>query len=183
MCKFIKKSNTRILCKLSKRKILMLNSIVHVAMETTKTSHFARQSKSFSIFFPCQVSACELQPFSRLANNIYLQTAKTVLTLIYWLMKLRIPPQRMVLWWRLWKIAFCSNFSFLHRYVFVEKQNTRSSTVDRALWTKRSCGIIFMKMKVIWFCPQKTISRSYLKQNDSDLVFPTRTNFLKWVRS
>ena len=68
--------------KLSKRKILMLNSIVHVAMETTKTSHFARQSKSFiSIFFTCQVSTCELLLFSRLATNIYSQTAKTVLTL------------------------------------------------------------------------------------------------------
>ena len=25
----------------------------------------------------------------------------------------------MVLWWRLWKIAFCSNFSVLHRYASV----------------------------------------------------------------
>ena len=50
-------------------------------METTKTSHFASQSKSFiSIFFTCQVSVCELQPFSchDLANDIYSQTAKTV---------------------------------------------------------------------------------------------------------
>ena len=61
--------------------ILRLYSIVHVAMETTKTSNFNRLLKSFiSIFFPCQVSACELQPFScyDLANDIYLQTAKTV---------------------------------------------------------------------------------------------------------
>ena len=46
-----------------------------------KTSHFACQSKLFiSIFFTCQVSACELQPFSchDLANDIYSQTAKTV---------------------------------------------------------------------------------------------------------
>ena len=81
MCKFIGKSNERILCKLSKREILRLYSIVHVAMETTKTSHFTCQSKSFiSIFFTCQVSACELQPFSchDLANIIYSQTAKTV---------------------------------------------------------------------------------------------------------
>ena len=81
MCKFIGKSNERVLCKLSKKEILRLYSIVHVAMETTKTSNFNRLSKSFmSIFFPCQVSACELQPFScyDLANDIYLQTAKTV---------------------------------------------------------------------------------------------------------
>ena len=81
MCKFIGKSNERTLCKLSKSKILRLYSIVHVAMETTKTSHFTCQSKPFiNVFFTCQVSACELQPFSchDLANNIYSQTAKTV---------------------------------------------------------------------------------------------------------
>ena len=81
MCKFIGKSNGRILCKLSKSEILRLYTIVHVAMETTKTSHFTCQSKSFiSIFFTCQVSACELQPFSchNLANDICLITDKTV---------------------------------------------------------------------------------------------------------
>ena len=50
-------------------------------METTKTSHLTCQSNSFiSIFFTCQVSACELQPFSCLdlanLNDIYSQTAK-----------------------------------------------------------------------------------------------------------
>ena len=52
-------------------------------METTKTSNFTCHSKSFiSIFFTCQVSACELQPFSchDLANDIHSQTAKTVLS-------------------------------------------------------------------------------------------------------
>ena len=81
MCKFIGKSNERILFKLSKSGILRLYSIFHVAMETTKTSNFTCQSKSFiSIFFTCQVSACELQPFSYhdLANDLYSQTAKTV---------------------------------------------------------------------------------------------------------
>ena len=81
MCKFIGKSNERILCKLSKSETLRLYSIVRVAMETTKTSHFTSQSKFFiSIFFTCQVSVCELQPFSchALANDIYSQTAKTV---------------------------------------------------------------------------------------------------------
>ena len=34
----------------------------------------------------------------------------------------------------------------------------------------------------IWFCLQKTISGSYLKQNNSDLVFQTHTIFLKRVR-
>ena len=73
---------SEILCKLSKSEILRLYSIVHVAMEITKTSHFTCQSKYFiSIFFTCQVSACELQLFSchDLANDIYSQTAaKTV---------------------------------------------------------------------------------------------------------
>ena len=81
MCKFIGKSNERILFKLSKSEISRLYSIVHVAMETTKTSRFTCQPKSFiSIFFTCQVSAWELQPFSchDLANDIYSQTAKTV---------------------------------------------------------------------------------------------------------
>ena len=81
MCKFIAKSNERILCKLSKSEILRLYSFIHVAMETLKTSHFHCQSKScISIFFTCQVSACELQPFSctELANDIYSQPAKTV---------------------------------------------------------------------------------------------------------
>ena len=40
-----------------------------------------------------------------------------------------------------------------------------------------------VKMKVIWFCLQKTISGSHLIQNNSDLVFQTRTIFLKWVSS
>ena len=81
MRKFIGKSNERILCQLSKSEILRLYSIVHVAMETTKTSHFTCRSKSFiSIFFTCQVSACELPPFScyDLTNDIYSQTAKIV---------------------------------------------------------------------------------------------------------
>ena len=81
MCKFIGKSNELILCKLSKSEIFRLYTIVHVAMETTKMSNFTCQSKSFiSIFFTCQVSACELQPFSYydLANDIYSITDKTV---------------------------------------------------------------------------------------------------------
>ena len=32
-----------------------------------------------------------------------------------------------------------------------------------------------MKIKVIWYCLQKTITGSYLKQNNSDLVFQTCT--------
>ena len=81
MCNFIGKSNEWIFCKLSKSEILRLYSIVHVAMETTKMSNFTCQSKSFiSIFFICQVSACELRAFScyNLANDLYSQTAKTV---------------------------------------------------------------------------------------------------------
>ena len=81
MYKFIGKSNERILCKLRKSENLRLYSVVHVSMETAKTSNFTCQSKCFiSIFFICQVSACELQPFSRhdLANDTYSQTALTV---------------------------------------------------------------------------------------------------------
>ena len=73
MCKFIGQSNERILCKLGKSEIVRVYSIVHVAMETTKTSIFTCQSKSFiSTLFTCQVSACEQQPFSchDLANDI-----------------------------------------------------------------------------------------------------------------
>ena len=50
-------------------------------METKKRSNFTCQSKSFfGIFFTCQVSACELQPFSchDLSNDLYSETAKTV---------------------------------------------------------------------------------------------------------
>ena len=84
MCKFIGKSNERILCKLSQSEILRLYSIIYVAMETTKRQILLNcQSKSFiSIFFTSQVSACELEPFSchDLANdNIDSETAmKTV---------------------------------------------------------------------------------------------------------
>ena len=83
MCKFIhvEKSNEQILCKLSISEILRMYSIVHVAMETTKMPKLTCQSKSFvSLFFTCQVSACELQPFSchDLANDMHSQTAKTV---------------------------------------------------------------------------------------------------------
>ena len=87
MCTFIEKFKERSLWKLSKSEILRLYSIAHVAMETTKTSNFPCQSKSFiSIFFTCQVSACELQPFSchNFANDIYSQTAKTVFSHLKW---------------------------------------------------------------------------------------------------
>ena len=61
MCKFIGKSNERILFKLSESEILRLYSIVYVTMETMKRSTFTCQSNSFiSIFFTCQISACEL---------------------------------------------------------------------------------------------------------------------------
>ena len=50
-----------------------LYSILHVAMGTTKTSNFTCQSKFISVFLTCQVSACELQPFSchDLPNDTY----------------------------------------------------------------------------------------------------------------
>ena len=47
------------------------NSVVHVAMETTKTSNFTCQLKSFiGIFFTSQVSACELQPFKAVFSHL-----------------------------------------------------------------------------------------------------------------
>ena len=63
--------------------ILRSYSIIHVAMETIRTSNFTCQSRSFI----SQVSASELQPFSchDLANDIYLQTAKTVFSHLNWL--------------------------------------------------------------------------------------------------
>ena len=114
MCKFIGKSNEWIFCKLSKSEILRLYSIVHVAMETMKTSHFTCQSKSLiSVFFTCQVSACEPQPFSchDLANDTYSQTAKTVfshLNRIY-ISGIWIPPP-IPLWLPVdWSVRFPSN--------------------------------------------------------------------------
>ena len=70
-----------------KSEILRLYSIVHVVMKTTKTSNFTCQWKFFvSIFFTCQVSACDLQPFSchDLENDIYSQTAKIVFRHLNW---------------------------------------------------------------------------------------------------
>ena len=107
MCKFIGKSNERILCKLSKSEILRLYSIVHVAMETKKTSNSTCQPKSFiSICFTCQVSAGEQQPFSchDLANDIYWQNAKTVFS------HLKLPCS---CWYR--------DFLWVWRWWFVEK--------------------------------------------------------------
>ena len=64
MCKFIGKSNERILYKLSKRwnfKVVFNRSCCHGNYENVT---FYCQARSFiSIFFTCQVPACELQPF------------------------------------------------------------------------------------------------------------------------
>ena len=63
MTNYRRKSNERLLCKLSKSEILRLYSLVHVAMETTRTSNFTWRSKYFvSIFFTCQVQlmSCNL---------------------------------------------------------------------------------------------------------------------------
>ena len=63
MCKFIAKSNERILCKLSKSEILRLYSFIHVAMETLKTSHLHCQSKSYISIFSLakfQLVSCNL---------------------------------------------------------------------------------------------------------------------------
>ena len=52
--------------------------------------------------------------------------------------------------------------------------------IGMASCIKRSCDIVFMKMKVTWCCLRKTISGSSFKQNYSDLVFQIRTICLKW---
>ena len=82
MCKFIGKSNERILCKLSNSKwnfkVVFNRSCWHGNNENLT---FYLSIKMFlSIFFICQASACELLPFSchDLANDIYSQTAETV---------------------------------------------------------------------------------------------------------
>ena len=62
MCKFIRKSNEQILCSLSKSEMLRLHSIVHVAMETTITSHFTHQTL-LSVYFSLvkfQFASCNL---------------------------------------------------------------------------------------------------------------------------
>ena len=121
MYKLIRKSNERILCKLNKSKILRLYLIVHVAMETTKTSYFTCQSKSFiSVFFTCQISACELQPFSchDLANEIHSQTAKTVFS------HLKCKYYVNVLRFSLFQI-FSSNLSQLNVYIIYHHMNSQ----------------------------------------------------------
>ena len=63
MSKVIRKSNERILCKLSKSESLRLYSIIHDARETTKTSNFTCQSKSSSVNFSLakfQLMSCNL---------------------------------------------------------------------------------------------------------------------------
>ena len=79
------KSNERILCKLSKFKVKFYGCIQSFMLrwKLRKRQIIACQSESFiSIFFTCQVPACELQPFSchDLANDIFSQTVKTVLS-------------------------------------------------------------------------------------------------------
>ena len=114
MCKFIGKSNERILRKLSKSEILKLYTIVHVFMETVKTLHFTCESKSFiSIFFTWKVSACELQPFSchDLADDI-LTNCQTVFS------HLNVFPSR--LWERFVFFAANELFLFLKKNTFHE---------------------------------------------------------------
>ena len=50
MCKFIGKSNERILCKLTKSEILRLYSSVHVAMEKTKC-HVVPVNQNLSLVY------------------------------------------------------------------------------------------------------------------------------------
>ena len=65
MCKFIGKSNERILCKLSKSEILKLYSICHVAMVTTKMSDLPVNQNVSSVYF-------SLAKFQLLSCNVSL---------------------------------------------------------------------------------------------------------------
>ena len=81
MCKFIEKSNERILLKRSKSEILRCIQSFMLPWKLRKCQILPCQLKSFiGIFFSCKVSACELQPcsFHNLANAKYLQNVKTV---------------------------------------------------------------------------------------------------------
>ena len=63
MCKIIGKFNERILYKLSKSEILRLYSIVHVVMETTKTSILPVNQEPSSVYFllaKFQLVSCSL---------------------------------------------------------------------------------------------------------------------------
>ena len=121
-------------------------------METTKTSHFTCQSKSFiSIFFTCQVLACELQPFSchDLANDIYSQTAKTVFS----------------------HLKYPRNPAFLGEGVAVSKPPS-TCKFERSLLHVILCQITgkrspwkryFSPCKVLDFSPQNSVGTMYYK--------------------
>ena len=59
------KSSEQMFCKLSKREILRLFSIVHVDMETTKTSNFTCHSNRSSVY-------CSLAKFQLVGCNLSL---------------------------------------------------------------------------------------------------------------
>ena len=100
-------------------------------MGTTKASNFTCQSKSFThTFFTCQVSACELQPFSchDSANDLYSQTAKTVFShqrcdyIVFFKRHLLFPSHHWVVELsddeHLWKASnfTCQSKSFTHTF-------------------------------------------------------------------
>ena len=69
----------------------------------------------------------------------------------------------------------------VQRCVTLPSLNCRpfASEVVQAICIKKSCDLVFMKMKDIRFCLGKTISGSHLKQNNTYLVLQTRTIVLK----
>ena len=129
MRKFIGKHNERILCKLSKSEILRSYSVFHVFLETTKTSHFTCQSKSFiSTFFTCQVSACELQPFSchDLANDILTNCQLCSATLSSMIPPFHLFPESLVYPWN--EVDFFVLTILVSGKAFLE-QDSRSTCV------------------------------------------------------
>ena len=81
MCKFIGKSDERILFELDKSGILRLYSIVHVAMETTNRQILPVDQKLPSVYDSLakfQLVSCNLSLAMIWQNDIYSETAKTV---------------------------------------------------------------------------------------------------------
>ena len=115
-------------------------------METTKMSNFTCQLKSFiSIFFTCQVSAYELQPFScyELANDIYLQTAKTVFSHLTWLTELPLSLFSIEF------IFFCSFTTFYKGSLIAANRSQRLKHIPSSKYVHRYVSLGFLLIHVI----------------------------------
>ena len=145
MCNFIGKSNEWIFYKLSKSEILRLHSIVHVAMETTKTSNFTCQLKSFwhQYIFHWQSFSFHATTFSchELANDIHSKTSKTVFS--------HLKSARFYSWLRI----FIDTSLSIH--VFVNKKNCSpfkclAATGDYRVFTAFIALNYKFKLRLFW---------------------------------